>query len=118
MPGEGGCQPQKAKSRPGFPTVDGAAYLPVRAVADSLGLGVEWDAKTQTVKLTTGGSSGDALSEQAYKNKILEIGDKVAELSPSVSAAQQKVDELTAKLSRYQTDAQKLTQGIAEVMGN
>ena len=98
--------------------MDGAAYLPVRAVADSLGLGVEWDAKTQTVKLTTGGSSGDALSEQAYKNKILEIGDKVAELSPSVSAAQQKVDELTAKLSRYQTDAQKLPQGIAEVMGN
>lgn len=102
--------------------MDGAAYLPVRAVADSLGLGVEWDAKTQTVKLTTGGTnssaSADALSEQAYKAKILEIGSKVSELTPSVSAAQQKVDELTAKLNRYQTDAQKLTQGIAEVMGN
>ncbi len=36
--------------------VDGTTYLPVRAVADSLGLGVEWDAKTQTVKLTAGGS--------------------------------------------------------------
>lgn len=74
--------------------VDGTTYLPVRAVADSLGLGVEWDAKTQTVKLTTGGTnssaSADALSEQAYKAKILEIGSKVSELTPSVSAAQQK----------------------------
>lgn len=173
--------------------VDGTTYLPVRAVADSLGLGVEWDAKTQTVKLTTGGSSGDALSEQAYKNKILEIGNKVAELSPSVSAAQQKaasdpegalkdliaivakmkplyqelanlkapakyaaaqakiregsqasvdmldltvemmelaldpskraeaqqkLNELNGKMTQYQADAQKLSEGLTEVMGN
>lgn len=172
--------------------VDGTTYLPVRAVADSLGLGVEWDAKTQTVKLTAGGSGGDALSEQAYKAKILEIGNQVAELSPSVSAAQkkassdpegalkdliaivakmkplyqeladlkapakyaaaqakikegsqasvdmldltvemmelaldpnkhaeakQKLDELTGKLSQYQADAEKLSEGLSEVMG-
>ena len=156
--------------------VDGTTYLPVRAVADSLGLGVEWAAKTQTVKLTAGGSGGDVLSEQAYKAKILEIGNQVAELSPSVSAAQkkassdpegalkddlkapakyaaaqakikegsqasvdmldltvemmelaldpnkhaeakQKLDELTGKLSQYQADAEKLSEGLSEVMG-
>lgn len=36
--------------------VDGTTYLPVRAVSDALGLGVEWDTGTQTVKLTRGGN--------------------------------------------------------------
>ena len=171
-------------------TLDGKTITPKDA--DSLGLGVEWDAKTQTVKLTAGGSGGDVLSEQAYKAKILEIGNQVAELSPSVSAAQkkassdpegalkdliaivakmkplyqeladlkapakyaaaqakikegsqasvdmldltvemmelaldpnkhaeakQKLDELTGKLSQYQADAEKLSEGLSEVMG-
>lgn len=33
-------------------TVDGTTYLPVRAIANALGLNVEWDGTTQTVKLT------------------------------------------------------------------
>lgn len=37
-------------------TVDGATYLPVRAVAEALGLTVEWDQAAQTVKLTRPGS--------------------------------------------------------------
>lgn len=38
--------------------VDGTTYLPVRAVANALGLGVGWDQDTQTVKLTSGGNQG------------------------------------------------------------
>ena len=34
--------------------VDGTTYLPIRAVADALGLGVDWDQATKTVKLSTG----------------------------------------------------------------
>lgn len=34
--------------------INGTTYLPVRGIADALGLGVEWDQATQTVKLTTG----------------------------------------------------------------
>lgn len=34
--------------------IDGTTYLPVRAVADALGLNVEWDGSTKTVKLGTG----------------------------------------------------------------
>ena len=35
--------------------VDGTTYLPVRAVAGALGLGVDWLAETSTVALTSGG---------------------------------------------------------------
>lgn len=37
--------------------VDGTTYLPVRAVANALGIGVEWDGATQTVKLTSGAAT-------------------------------------------------------------
>ena len=40
--------------------IDGTTYLPVRGVASALGLGVEWDAATSTVKLSTSGSSPTA----------------------------------------------------------
>ena len=33
--------------------IEGTTYLPVRGIANALGLGVEWDGTTQTVKLTT-----------------------------------------------------------------
>lgn len=54
--------------------IDGTTYLPVRAVANALGLGVDWDQATQTVKLSTSGaaapstpdapSTGTTLGEQ------------------------------------------------------
>lgn len=34
-------------------TIDGTTYLPVRAVANALGLGVDWDGATKTVILTS-----------------------------------------------------------------
>lgn len=37
--------------------IDGTTYLPVRGIANALGLGVEWDGATQTVKLTSGTSA-------------------------------------------------------------
>lgn len=36
--------------------IAGTTYLPVRAVSNALGLGVDWDATTKTVKLTNGGA--------------------------------------------------------------
>ncbi len=33
--------------------IEGTTYLPVRAVSNALGLGVDWDANTNTVKLST-----------------------------------------------------------------
>ena len=37
--------------------ISGTTYLPVRAVANAMGLNVSWDQSTQTVRLTTPGAS-------------------------------------------------------------
>lgn len=37
--------------------IDGTTYLPVRGIANALGLGVAWDGATQTVKLTSSGAT-------------------------------------------------------------
>ena len=42
--------------------VSGTTYLPVRAVADALGLNVAWDGNTQTVVLTRGNSTSENTS--------------------------------------------------------
>ncbi|MBQ8248542.1 MAG: hypothetical protein IJY93_01490 [Clostridia bacterium] len=39
--------------------IDGTTYLPVRAVSNALGLGVDWDGNTNTVKLTTSGTQAE-----------------------------------------------------------
>lgn len=41
-------------------TVSGTTYLPLRAISSALGLDVDWDASTQTVKLTTPGKTPSA----------------------------------------------------------
>ncbi len=38
-------------------TSDGVTYLPVRAIAEALGVGVTWDGGTQTVTLSSSGSA-------------------------------------------------------------
>lgn len=44
-------------------TIDGTTYLPVRAVADSLGLDVSWDGTTKTVKLASKDSAGISVDD-------------------------------------------------------
>ena len=39
--------------------MDGTTYLPVRAVADALGLDVKWDSSTSTVRLSGGAADTD-----------------------------------------------------------
>ena len=62
--------------------IDGTTYLPVRAIADALGLNVSWNSQTQTVALTTdsgtaGGnagtvSAGDYIGEAKAKSIALD----------------------------------------------
>ena len=40
--------------------IDGTTYLPLRGIANALGLGVNWDPSTGTVALTTGGATMDS----------------------------------------------------------
>jgi len=41
-------------------TIDGTTYLPVRAIANALGLGVSWDGSTNTVALTSSASGSSS----------------------------------------------------------
>ena len=46
--------PRDAKGNPLEPfAIKGTIYLPVRAIADALGVSIAWDATTQTAKMTT-----------------------------------------------------------------
>lgn len=65
--------PQDASGKAVEPFImDGTTYLPVRAVAAALGLGVDWDGATSTVILSSGGQisygSGSPLSSNEVKN--------------------------------------------------
>ncbi len=46
----------------------GTTYLPLRAVAGALGLSVEWDAATSTVKLTSGSTPVSGSDRPIYSN--------------------------------------------------
>lgn len=46
--------------------INGTTYLPVRAVGNTLGVGVEWDGSTGTVQLTRDWSTYDAVLTMGY----------------------------------------------------
>lgn len=48
--------------------IDGTTYLPVRAIANALGLGVGWDGKNNTVILTTDASNQQSSSSNNNNN--------------------------------------------------
>lgn len=48
---------------------DGTNYLPVRALAEALGLGVAWDSSTSTVVLTTSEDQNHAVPETAPQER-------------------------------------------------
>ena len=63
--------------------IDGTTYLPVRAIAEALGLNVTWNGQTETVSLTTGSgtatgdntgstSTGDYIGEEKAKTIALD----------------------------------------------
>ena len=54
--------------------IEGTTYLPVRGVASALGLDVEWDANTKTVKLSTNGSATANNLYSDLKNWIVKNG--------------------------------------------
>lgn len=56
--------------------VDGTTYLPVRAVANALGLDVAWDQSPQTVKLTQRGTApGQSTSQSKPDTNWKPVGD-------------------------------------------
>ena len=54
--------------------IDGTTYLPVRGVANALGLGVEWDSASNTVKL-----SSDKGTDAPIADNVTKVGDVIFE---------------------------------------
>lgn len=51
--------------------ISGTTYLPLRAVAGALGLGVDWDAATSTVILTSGGETKSGSGSQLTSSRTV-----------------------------------------------
>ena len=58
--------------------IDGTTYLPVRGISSALGLGVDWDQNTHTVKLSTTGTQPSAQTTSGFDGnrvKVIEGND-------------------------------------------
>lgn len=55
-------------------TYEGTTYLPIRAVAEAVGMNVGWDGATKTVTLSSNGAKTNTPVEQPVKNAGTEIG--------------------------------------------
>lgn len=84
--------------------IDGTTYLPVRAVADALGLGVSWDANSNTVILSSDGSQG----ENQDSNQVdLSTASGVRNcLKENYSKLNTSIGEITFDISVSQNDSE------------
>lgn len=57
--------------------ISGTTYLPVRAVADALGLEVQWEQATQTVALTSDGSSAQSSAKTTVGEGMYLVGKDI-----------------------------------------
>ena len=65
-------------------TIDGTTYLPVRAISNALGLGVDWDGETNTVILTS--SENLANGDEWAEYEKTDVHDCYADFSvPSIN---------------------------------
>ena len=98
--------------------MDDSTYLPVRAVAEALGVDADWDGETNTVALTTDAAPAPGREEKAGQlkaaaQKEIPSPDWVAALpsaqDPNVSqlfvVAGMGMDKTTATVSMHQRDA-------------
>lgn len=61
--------------------IDGTTYLPLRAVSSALGLGVDWDQATHTVKLTSANTTAPSTAAAAGRqHKTGTVGDYYIEI--------------------------------------
>ena len=72
--------------------IDGTTYLPIRAVAGALGLGVDWDGTTSTVKLASPGKTpADAAGTVLMDKNGIKISYVGIETSSSSSRTEVKL---------------------------
>lgn len=97
--------------------IDGTTYLPVRAVANALGLNVEWDGKTHTVKLTNPDTVvtpfdkfKSALDNAGYSYETVAMA---ADLVGAQSGTKYKFDFGTVELYQFEEGSDILKSAVA-----
>lgn len=83
-------------------TIDGTTYLPVRAVSNALGLGVEWDQATNTVLLSNESKQSKIVSNEEIRSILVldQISDQLYTLGwqiwnqMSIGANSQEIFEI------------------------
>ena len=75
-----------ANGNPVYPIMNGGTtYLPVRAVSNMLGVGVDWDGATQTVLLDTGKTAAAGSNMTAKTDASAKVADITVQLRPDVT---------------------------------
>lgn len=67
--------------------IDGTTYLPVRAVADALGLNVSWDSDTSTAVLSGSTSSGGATDYERATSAAMKIYHDLQDISSTANVS-------------------------------
>lgn len=105
--------------------VDGTTYLPVRAVADALGLGVEWDGERNTVVLTspqtgngeTQGTAEGFIFSTKQTTKYSEYLDWTTTTSEVTNNSGKDYSYVMVSVTYYSEDGTILGQGSAIISG-
>ena len=105
--------------------VDGTTYLPVRAVADALGLGVDWDGERNTVVLTspqtgngeTQGTEEGFIFSTKQTTKYSEYLDWTTTTSEVTNNSGKDYSYVMVSVTYYSEDGTILGQGSAIISG-
>ncbi|MBD5169315.1 MAG: copper amine oxidase N-terminal domain-containing protein [Oscillibacter sp.] len=88
--------------------VDGTTYLPVRAISEALGLDVDWDPATNTVKLTGAPSnSSNTSSVDYYPHFSVPMLDMVVGSEACISSAAEETTDSSTGNILYRYDPKK-----------
>lgn len=78
--------------------IEGTTYLPVRGIANALGLGVSWDGATQTVVLSSPGKTAGTGGQTAGAVIMDKNGIKITYLGVGPNAIRKDVYEIKLKI--------------------
>lgn len=85
-----------------YPMIDGGTtYLPIRAVSNMLGLDVDWEQATQTVKLTGKAAGQDIQVMTPMGNVTINTGDSVENITKALEDAGLDAEFIKTILAAY-----------------
>lgn len=93
---------------------DGSTYIPLRELSNVIGVGVEWNGKTQTVKLSSKDDSNQSVDEQENESmsdtEFLSLNQLVQEYELTISVGDGILTIDDKKFTLPKADADKVEQ--------